>query len=377
MLRRLATLALVSGVALSATAAQNIKIGVFLPMSGDQSSFGDETMSGVKMAVEEINAGKDFKIELFTQDEKSNPTDSANAVKKLINVDKVDVVVGTVASSNTNAAAPIAQAAKVPLMSPTSTNVKVTDVGEYVSRICFIDDFQGSAMAKFALKPKAEGGLGAKTAVLVIDSSSEYSKGLSAAFREVFTKNGGKIDNDGEIFYVQKDRDFSSLLTKIKRKKPDVVFAPGYYTEIGNMIRQAHTFGITAKFLGGDGWSAPQLFTLAGEKAIVGHYFSDHFSHEDTDPAVQDFVKRYRAKYGKDAPGMAALGYDSIRVVIDAAKRAGKVERTALMKAINSTKGFKGVTGVITLDAKRNANKPLVILETQKDRATFKTRVNP
>jgi len=362
----------VTGVAAPAQAAVKgtLKVGFVFPMSGGTASFGEETMSGVKLAVDEINKAGEIKIESFLQDDKSDPTDAANAAQKLINVDKVHVLVGSVASSNTNAAAPIAQAAKIPLMTPASTNVNVTKVGEYISRICFIDDFQGSAMAKFAFE-----NLKAKKAAIVVDSSSDYSKGLQASFKETFQKLGGEIVV--EVSYLQKDQDFSSQLTKIRTRKPDVIWAPGYYSEIGNMIRQAKTMGLKAVFLGGDGWSAPELYTLGGD-AIVGHYFSDHFSHEDTDPKVQDFVKKYQLAYKKEAPGMAALGYDAVYVLADAFKRDGyKTTGPELAKAINDTKGFKGVTGTITIDAQRNATKPLVILETQKTRATFKQRVSP
>ena len=351
-------------------AAPTIKVGVVLPMSGDTANFGEEASSGAKMAIEEINKAGAVKIEAVFEDDKSDVTDAANAIKKLINVDKVHIVVGSVASSNTNAMAPIAQGAKIPLLTPASTNVNVTQKGDYISRICFIDDFQGLGMAKFAFES-----LKARKAAVVVDSSSDYSMGLAKAFKESFTKLGGEISV--EVSYVQKDQDFSSQLTKIRGKKPDVIFAPGYYTEIGNMIRQAKTLGVHAKFLGGDGWSGQKLFELGGD-AIVGHYFSDHFSDEDTDPKVQDFVKRYKEKF-KVVPGaMAALGYDAVYVVADVVKRSGgKVDGPTLAKMINSTKDFKGVTGSITLDKDRNANKPLVVLETQRKHAAFKQRFAP
>lgn len=354
----------------SYAAPTNLKVGIFLPMSGGTATFGEENYSGMKMAIEEINAAKEFKIQAILEDEKSDVSDSANAVKKLISVDKVQAVLGTVASSNTNAAAPIAQANKIPLISPASTNVNVTHKGEYISRICFIDDFQGYAMAKFATET-----LGKKTAAIVIDAASDYSMGLAKAFKEAFVKLGGKIVV--EVSYVQADQDFSSQLTKIRTKKPEVVFAPGYYNQVGIMIRQARTLGVKSIFLGGDGWSSPKLFELAGD-AIVGNYYSAHFSDEDTDQMVQAFVKKYQAKYKKVPSDMAALGYDVVYFLVDAVKRnGGKTDSASLMKAINSAKGFKGVTGVISLDANRNASKPLVILETQKTRPTFKTRVNP
>ncbi len=354
-------------------------MGAVLPMSGDTATFGTETASGMQMAIDEINKEGKIKIELLLEDDKSGVTDAANAIQKLINIDKVPLVLGSINSSNTNAMAPIAQAAKVPLLSPGSTNVNVTQRGEYISRICFIDDFQGLAMAKFALENR-----GAKTAALVVDSSSDYSKGLAKSFKEAFTKLGGKIVV--EVEYSQKERDFSSQLTRIKLKKPDVAFVPGYYTEVATMIKQAKTLKLIGDpnnpnskmvFLGGDGWSSPKLFSIGGD-AIVGQYYSDHFSDEDTDPRVQKFVTQYKAKF-KVVPGaMAALGYDSVLVAADAFKRAGfKAEPKALMQAINATKAVSGVTGSITLDKNRNPIKPLVILQAQKDRAAFVSRVAP
>lgn len=355
------------------------KMGVVLPMSGDTATFGTETYSGMQLAVEEINKEGVVKVELKLEDDKSGVTDAANAIQKLINIDKVPLVLGSINSSNTNAMAPIAQAAKVPLMSPGSTNVNVTQRGEYISRVCFIDDFQGEAMAKFAAKDR-----GAKTAAIVIDSSSDYSKGLAKSFRESFKKLGGQIVV--EVEYVQKDRDFSSQLTKIKLKKPDVVFVPGYYTEVASMIKQAKTLRLIGDpnnpnskmvFLGGDGWDSPKLYEIGGA-ALIGQYFSNHFSEEDNDPKVKKFVSNYQSKFKAKPGAMAALGYDSIVVAVDAFKRAGmKADPKALMTAINATKNVSGVTGVITMDKNRNPIKPLVILQTQKDGASFVSRVNP
>jgi branched-chain amino acid transport system substrate-binding protein len=356
------------GVAFAAV--PSIKVGIVLPISGNTSAFGKDSLNGVKMAVDELNKAGEVKIELFVEDDKSSTTDAANAAKKLISVDKVNVIIGSVASSNTNAAAPIAQAAKIPLLTHASTNVNVTKTGEYISRICFIDDFQGLAMAKFAF-----GDLKAAKAAIITDSSQDYSIGLAQAFKDTYLKLGGKIV--AEVSYSSKDQDFSSQLTKVRTAKPDVLFVPGYYNEVGNMIRQAKQLGIRAKFLGGDGWSGQELFDLGGD-AIVGHYFSSHFSDDDTDPKVQDFVKKYKLLYKASPNDMGALGYDAVHVVVDAMKRnGGKADSVGLMKAINATKGYAGITGSITLDANRNANKPLVILETQRKRAGFKQRVSP
>jgi branched-chain amino acid transport system substrate-binding protein len=369
LFQKLSLLALVAA-SQGASAGAALKVGVFLPMSGDVATYGDETLRGIKLALEEINKGKEIKITYVLEDDKSSVTDAANAVKKLINVDKVNVVVGSVPSSNTNAAAPIAQAAKIPLLTPASTNVNVTKKGEYISRICFIDDFQGLGMAKFATET-----LKAKTAAIVTDSSSDYSQGLAASFKAAFLKMGGKITT--EVSYVQKDQDFSSQLTKIRTRKPDVVFAPGYFPEIGNMIRQAKTLGLKSPFLGGDGWSSPQLHELGGD-AIVGHYHADHFSSEDVDPRTKEFVTKFTKAYKQAPSAMAALGYDSMYVLADAVKRSGgKVDGPSLMKAINATSGYTAITGTITLDANRNPVKPLVVLETQRHRTVFKQRINP
>jgi branched-chain amino acid transport system substrate-binding protein len=365
-----AILAVSTAFSASLSAAPTLKVGIYLPMSGGTATFGADVYAGMKIAIDEINKAGKVKIQAVLEDEKSEPTDAANAVKKLINIDKVNIVLGSVASSNTNAAAPIAQAAKIPLMTPASTNPNVTKNGDYISRICFIDDFQGAALAKFA---KEE--LKATKAAIVLDSASDYSQGLAAAFRKAFKAGGGTIVT--EVSYQAKDQDFSSQLTKIRTKSPEVIFVPGYYTEVGNMMRQAAKLKVKGVFMGGDGWSSSKLAELAGD-AIEGHYYSAHFSHEDTDPAVQGFVKKFKA-LNKTAPSdMSALGYDAIYFAADVFKRNGfKTDAEGLKNAINSTKNYPGITGSITLDAERNATKPLVILSTHKGGDKFKQRVQP
>jgi len=352
-------------------AVPTLKVGIYLPMSGRTASFGADVYSGVKIAIDEINKAGKVKIVPVLEDEKSEPTDSANAVKKLVNIDKVHVILGSVASSNTNAAAPIAQAGKVPLITPASTNPNVTQNGDFISRICFIDDFQGSALAKFA-----KNDLKAAKAAIVLDSASDYSQGLAAAFRKAYKALGGEIV--AEVSYQAGDQDFSSQLTKIRTKKPDVIFVPGYYSEVGNMMRQATKLKVKGTFIGGDGWSSESLAQLAGD-GIEGHYYSAHFSHEDTDAAVQGFVKKFGTlNKGKSPSDMAALGYDAVYFAVDAFKRNGyKTDAEGLKKAINSAKDFAGITGNITLDANRNATKPLVIISTHKNGHKFKQRVQP
>jgi branched-chain amino acid transport system substrate-binding protein len=359
-------------LSLSLTAAPKVlKVGVFQPMSGPTATFGQETMKGFEMAVNEINNKGEVKIDFILEDDKSDVTDAANAVKKLINVDKVHFLVGSVPSSNTNAAAPIAQQAGVPLLTSASTNVSVTQKGEFISRICFIDDFQGLGMAKFASES-----LKAKKAAIMVDSASDYSQGLAKSFKDSFVKLGGEVV--AEVSYTAKDQDFSSQLTRIRARKPDVIFVPGYYQEVGNILRQAKTQGIKVPFLGGDGWSSPELPKLAGA-AIDGHFYADHFSPDDQDPKVKEFVSKYKKLYGETPSAMGALGYDAAYVVADAFKRSGyKTDGKSLAKAVNSTAGFVGVTGKITLDENRNAHKPLVILQTTKDSyMSFKQRIDP
>ena len=362
---------LVFAFAANAATIPSVKIGAVLPMSGPVSAFGEDTWNGMQLAVEEINKGKQLSIKTVLEDDKSEVTDAATAALKVINVDKVNIVIGSVPSSNTNAMAPIAQKAGVPLLSPSSTNVNVTKNGDYISRICFIDDFQGFAMAKFAHDT-----LKAKKAAIVTDSASDYSIGLAGAFEEAFKKMGGEIVV--KVSYVAKDQDFSSQLTKIRPRRPDVIFVPGYYQEVGNMLLQAKNLGIKVPFLGGDGWSPPeQLYKIAGD-SMLNQYFADHFSAEDSDPKVKEFVAKFKAKFKTAPSAMAALGYDSVYFVADAIKRGGnKTDSKTIKEQINATKDFVGVTGKISLNADRNPTKPLVILQTIKNGATFKERVNP
>lgn len=358
---------------LAFSASNDINIGAVFPMTGPIATFGQESVNGIKLALETINkAGvKGRKINLIIEDNKGEPLESANAVRKLIDVDKVSAILGSVASSNTLAGAPIAQKAQVPLLTPASTNEKVTMTGDYVSRTCFTDNFQGVVMAKFAFNT-----LKKKKAAIIIDNSSDYSKGLSKVFTETFKKLGGEII-EKTFSYVQKDTDFRSLLRKVKRSKPDVIYLPGYYTEVGLILRQAKSLRLTVPFLGGDGWDSPKLQELAGKEGIKGNYISSHFSPDDSDPAVQKFVADYKKKY-KIRPGaMAALGYDGILVLAEAIAQTKNVNRKEIKLAINSIKNFKGITGNITIDKNRNAIKNAVVLETTSKGNIFTQKVSP
>src|SRR5437763_10001602 len=319
-----------------------IKVGVYLDLSGQTSSFGLSTRRGIEMARDEINNAGGIngrKVELVVEDEQGEPGKVTTVVTKLLRQDQVKALLGEVASTNSLTAAPKAQEAKIPMISPSSTNPKVTQIGDYIFRVCFIDPFQGEVMAKFAANT-----LKAKRAAILFDSNSDYSKGLIQFFKQSFTKLGGEIV--AEQAYAQRDRDFTGQLTQIRSANPDVIYVPGYYQEVGVIAKQTRQLGIKAPLLGGDGWDSPQLWDLGGD-ALNGDYISNHYSVDDPSPVIQDFVKRYKAKFGGTAPdSLAALAYDAMMVLADSTKRAGGTESDKLRDAIAATKDFKGVTGV-------------------------------
>jgi branched-chain amino acid transport system substrate-binding protein len=337
-----------------------IPIGFFGAMTGQQATFGTSDQEGVDLAVEQINAaggvlGK--KINIISGDDQSNPTQAATVVEKLINRDQVVALIGEVASSNSLAAAPIAQQAKIPMLSPASTNVGVTQVGDYIFRACFIDPFQGSVMAKFAVND-----LHKKNFAVLYDVNSDYSKGLRDAFVKAAKELGGRIVETSA--YSQTDSDFKAQLTKIKNANPDAIYVPGYYTQVGQIVRQARDLGITVPLMGGDGWDSEQTFAIAGP-GVAGCYFTNHYSPDEKRPAVGKFVEAYKKKYnGKTPDAMAILGYDAMRLMADAIKRAGSTDPKAIRDALAATKDFPGASGNITMDKNRNAQKPIVILKT-------------
>jgi branched-chain amino acid transport system substrate-binding protein len=310
------------------------------------------------MAIDEINAaggvlGK--KIELLTEDDQSQAGQASTAVRKLISSDGVVAILGEVASSKSLEAAPICQQSKIPMISPASTNPKVTQVGDYIFRTCFMDSFQGSnVLAAFALNT-----LKLKNVAVLKDVKSDYSLGLAQLFEDGFIARGGKII--AEQSYSSGDKDFSAQLTAIKAANPDGIFVPGYYTEVGLIVPQAKQLGLNVPLFGGDGWMSFQLIPLGGT-ALEGDYFSTHFTPDQNTPAVQNFVRKYRQKYNDLPDCMGALGYDSAMILADAIKRAGSADPQKIRDAIAATKDFPGVTGNITIDAERNASKSAVIV---------------
>ncbi len=348
-----------------------INIGEVASLSGGTATFGQSSHNGTQMAVDEINAAGGLlgkQIKLITEDDQSKQGEAGTVAKKLISRSKVSALLGEVSSGKSLEMAPIAQTAGIPMISPASTNPKVTEAGDYVFRICFIDPFQGTVMSKFAISK------GWKKVAILTDTKQDYSVGLTQFFKKHFTENQGTIT--GEQSYGSGDKDFKAQLTAIKAGAPDAIFASGYYNEVALIAVQARELGITVPFLGGDGWDSPSL-TEVGGKAMEGCFFSNHFSNEDASPVIQNFVKAYEVKHGAKPDAMAALGYDSAKILFDAMKRAGTTEGKALRDAIAATKDFPGITGSITLDEKRNANKPAVILTIKDGKVAYTETITP
>src|SRR5215510_13456483 len=298
--------------------AAGITVGHVASMTGDTATFGRSADQGIRMAVEEINAAGGVlgqPIQIVTEDDRSVTEEARTAAQKLIQRDQVKALLGEVASSRSLAAAPEAQRAHVPMISPGSTNPKVTEVGDYIFRACFIDPFQGAVMAQFAAEE-----LKAKRLAILFDFKQDYSVGLAEFFRETVKKNGGEIVADER--YTSGDIEFRAQLTTIRAAKPDAIFVPGYYTELGLIAKQARELGITVPLLGGDGWDSEKTLEIGGD-AVEGYYFSTHYSADADSPKVQDFVKRYREAYGAVPDAMAALGYDTALILSDALRRAG------------------------------------------------------
>lgn len=347
-----------------------IVVGYYGDLTGRTSNFGVSTRNGVLMAADEINKAGGIngrQITILSEDDEGRPEKAATVVTKLIDQDRVIALLGEVASGNSLAAAPKAQSAHVPMISPSSTNPAVTQVGDYIFRVCFIDPFQGEVMAKFAANT-----LKAKSAAIMLDFNSPYSRGLTEFFEKSFTKLGGQVVSKQS--YTQGDRDYKGQLTSIRSLNPDVIYVPGYYGEVGVIAKQAKQLDIKAPLLGGDGWDAPQLWELGGD-SLNGSFISNHYSVEDPSPAIQKFVADFKGRYNIVPDALAALGYDSMRVLADALKRSGTSEGPALRDAIAATKDFAGVTGVITINAERNAVKPAVVLKLQDGKYVYQETI--
>ena len=373
---------------------KEIVVGEYGSLTGAEATFGMSTKNGIDLATEELNAKGGIggvPVRLVVEDDQGKPEEAATAVSKILSRDRPVAVLGEVASTNSLAAAPLLQTNGVPMISPSSTNPKVTEQGDFIFRVCFIDPFQGTAGAKFAYTTK-----GLRNVGILKDVKSDYSTGLAQYFTETFTKLGGAIA--GEEAYSKGDVDFKAQLTGLIAKNPDALFIPGYYTDVGLIARQARELGFKGPFLGGDGWDSAEL-TKIGADAIMGSFFTNHYAVDDPNPVVQGFITKYEAKYHEKPDGLAALGYDSAQVLyaamaevakdpkmaealadrsaIPATEEGRKAARAALRDAIAKTAGFAGVTGNITIDAARNAQKPAVVVEVTAEGNKFVESIAP
>ena len=350
-----------------------IRVGQYASLTGKEASFGVAAHKGVVLAVEELNACGGLlgrPVEFLVEDIQSKDGASATVVKKLIARDRVVAVLGGNASTNSLEAAPICQAAQVPMIAISSTNPRVTEMGSYIFRACFIDPFQGAVLAKFARET-----LHARRVALLTSMSAPYSVGLSKVFREHFATAGGELV--AEQKYTEGDKDFRAQLTAIRALHPDAIAATGYYTEAALICRQARDLGITVPIFGGDGWEAPQLLELGGQ-AVDGTYYSTHYSAESPAPEVQAFIRKFRARYDGETPdAVAALGYDAMMLLADAVQRAGTTDGPRVRDALATTRDFPGVTGRTTIDAHRNTSKPAIILTVKDGRFQFVGAVTP
>jgi branched-chain amino acid transport system substrate-binding protein len=353
--------------------ADTIKVGEFASLTGKEATFGVSSHEGTLLAVEQLNnaggvLGK--KIELLTEDDLSKAGEPATVVNKLISRDGVVAMLGEVASSRSLEAAPICQQNHIPMISPSSTNPKVTETGDYIFRVCFIDPFQGTVMANFATKT-----LKAKKVAVFTDVKSDYSKGLAKYFKEGFIANGGEIS--AELDFNGGDKDFKAQLTAIKSSNPDAVFVPGYYTDAALICIQAKELGLNVPLFGGDGWESDDLVKI-GQDAVEGDYFSTHYAPDLATEKSKNFVADYQKRFnGKTPDAMAALGYDSAMILADAMKRAGSTDGQKVRDALAATKDFDGVTGTTTINEKRDATKPAVILQVKDGKFHYLETVNP
>jgi len=356
-----------------ASSGNEILVGEYGSLTGGIATFGISTRDGSQQAFDEINAaggvlGK--KIRLMVEDDQSKPEEVGTIVTKLINQGHVTSMLGHVASSYSLAAAPICQASKIPMITPSSTNPRVTQIGDYIFRVCFMDNFQGAVMAKFAWDT-----LKAKRVAILVVIRNDYSVGLQGVFREQFKSRGGQIV--AEQSFSQGDSDFHAQLTQIKSTNPDAIYVPGYYTEVGTIAHQAKELGLNAPLLGGDGWDSPKLWEIGGT-ALNGCYFSDHYSTDDPSPAVQKFVTDYKKRYNNQLPdALAALAYDAAKILADAMTRAGSTDGAKVRDAIAATKDYQGVTGKITIGPDRNAVKPAVVLKVENGKYVLVETIPP
>ncbi len=359
----------------AADSGGEIVVGMYGSLTGDGASFGQSSKEGTELGVEEINTAGGLlggrKFRLLIEDDQSKPEEASNAVTKLISQDKVVAVLGEVASRRSLAAAPIAQKFQIPMITPSSTNERVTEVGDYIFRVCFIDPFQGEVLAKFAFND-----LKAKKVAILKDIQQDYSVGLTDSIASHFKALGGEVLDP--VSYTSGDSDFKAILTQVRSQKPAAVFVTGYYPEAAIITRQARELGMTMPILGGDGWVGDALKN--GREALNNTYISNHYSADNPDPLVQTFVKSYRARYNREPDAIAALAYDAVKVLADSMTRAGSTEGPKVRNALASA-DLPGVTGRLKMNEKRNVDKPAVIQQVTfvngEVKFVYKATINP
>ena len=352
--------------------AAEIPIGVYGALTGSEATFGTSTVSGVRLAAEEINAGGGVlgrKIRLVVEDDQGRAAEAASVVTKLITSDNVIALIGENSSNQSLAAAPIAQSNRIPMVSPSSTNPAVTEKGEFIFRVCFTDPYQGRALATFARDT-----LKVANAAILVDKKNDYSVGLAEVFRKEFVAKGGKIAV--EQSYSGGDAEFRPQLTAIRARKPDLLFVPGFYTEAGQIAIQARDLGITVPLLGGDGWDSSAVIEIGG-KAVENSYFSNHYFVGDPRPLVRGFVDQMKKRDGRTPESTAALGYDALKIIAAAIDRAGSLDGKAIRDQIAATKDYEGVSGKITMGADRNPIKPVAMIKIANGQTNFAGWVQP
>ena len=349
-----------------------VRLGEFSSLTGREAGLGQYTHMGVLLALEELNAAGGVlgrPIEVIAEDTQSKAGEAVTATRKLVSRDHVVALIGEGASGRCLEGAPIAQENHIPLVTPAATNPRVTELGDYIFRVCFTDPFQGTVMAKFARES-----LHVRRVGVLVDVASPYSVGLAEFFRQRFLADGGEIV--AEQKFSGGDKDFRAQLTTIKAAKPDAIFAPSYYGDAGLILLQARQLGITVPFLGGDGYEAPELVQVAGA-AADGAYFPVHFSLDSTEARSREFVRKFTARFQKPPTGVSALGYDALMLLADAMRRANSTDGPAVRAALAATRDFAGVTGRIAMDAGRNAQKSAAIIRVEGGRFQFVQTVAP
>ena len=348
----------------------SIKVGYYGSMTGKEATFGQSTYNGIKIAVDEINKGGGLngkKIEIIPYDDKGDSKEAGSAVTRLIDSDRVVAVLGEVASSLSLAGGAVCKEKDVPMITPSSTNARVTANNPMVFRVCFIDPFQAAAIAKFITA-----NLHLTKAAILFDQTQAYSKGLRDDFTKSFKKMGGTVVADQP--YNGGDQDFSAQLSSIKAAGAEIIFVPGYYTEGGNIAIQARKLGVNVPLIGGDGWDSSQLAAIGGS-SIEGCYYSNHSAPDQ--PNMKDFVVKYKKEFNATPDALGGLGYDAMMVLFDSMKRAKSLGGKDLAAAIAQTKDFHGVTGSITIDKDHNAQKGVVIVQIKGGVPVFVAAVDP